>query len=210
MVHQHSRCGMLHRARQHHHGRGAHEARWLFAKAEAQQSSPRAAPARWTPTRLHIEDITVGGAAAQSRSKMLYRENEILLMLTAVLTLCGDGRAWRRSCATSPPRAEHPLHLPQARRDHAAASPAPRARASTSARSNGNTTMEELSAMMVGRRSASMDKSPPTPGEVVRVTGHDHGLQAPHNKNVSLKVRCSRSSALPASTATARRSSSTV
>ncbi len=77
-----------------------------------------------------------------------------------------------------------------------------------------NTTAEELSAMMVGRNvSFHVDKKPAKPGEeVLSVEGMTVASKLHKNnavKDVSFRSARARSSASPASTATARRSSST-
>ena len=166
-----------------------------------------------------IEDITVGMQQRTEILKMLYRDNEILIFdePTAVLTpqeieelmqimknLAAEGKSILFI--------SHKLAEIMAVADRCSVL---RKGKYIGTVETANTTMEELSAMMVGRNvSFHVDKKPAEPGEVVlEVEGMTMASKLHKNnavKNVSLKVRRERSSALPASTATARRSSSTV
>ena len=67
-----------------------------------------------------VEDITVGMQQRVEILKMLYRDNEILIFdePTAVFDPAGDRGADGHDEGVCPRRQVHPLHLPQAQRDH--------------------------------------------------------------------------------------------
>ena len=72
-----------------------------------------------------IEDITVGMQQRTEILKMLYRENEILIFDEPTAVLTPQEIDELMQIMTQPRRRgqEHPLHLPQARRDHGGRGP---------------------------------------------------------------------------------------
>ena len=121
-----------------------------------------------------VEDITVGMQQRTEILKMLYRDNEILIFdePTAVLTPQEIDELMAIMKNLTAEGKIHPLHLPQAQRDHGGGGPGARccARASYVGTVNTcDTNKQELSNMMVGR---------PVQLEVVKEPARAHGCGA--------------------------------